>query len=211
MIQAQLDDQRLLDDLETVEQTTHDLATLSDKVAKLEQLLSQDIGTGQTIQIRSIVEQIFERTESERDVDFEYEGRDEIEVVATREQLQVALDNLITNAVKHNDSVMPEVTVRVARHVDSGPPLEITVRDNGPGIPEQERKAMTVGEETPLVHSSGIGLWTVHWIARTLGWNLSVESNDPSGAMVTLLIPTQSTELNDEQTSVQEGLMRENQ
>lgn len=53
--------------------------------------------------------------------------------------------------------------------------LTDTVTDNGHGILGQEWNAILPGEETPLEHDSGLGLWYIEWLverarlSRTLG------------------------------------------
>lgn len=197
MIRTKSDDPSVLEDVDTIDRTGRELVALSEKIRESEQLFSSETDTIQRIQIESLVRELFASVEPEKEVEFHYEGEEEIAIVARRDQLRLALENLVTNAVKHNDKTNPEVWVKVTRRPENHYPLEIAVLDNGPGIPEQERKAMKSGEETPLMHSSGLGLWTVHWIARSLGGKISLADREPNGAVVKLLIPTQSTELTD--------------
>jgi signal transduction histidine kinase len=141
-----------------------------------------------------MVQELFEGVESERHVEYQYQGPGEIAIVATRDELRVALWNLVDNAVRHNDSDNPEVWVRTTRHPGETDSLEIAVLDNGPGIPEAERKTITRGRETSLKHSSGVGLWTVRWIVRNLGGTISFEDREPTGTVVRLVFPMPSAE-----------------
>jgi signal transduction histidine kinase len=47
--------------------------------------------------------------------------------------------------------------------------VTVRVEDDGPGIPDDELGVVTEGEETPLKHGSGLGLWIVQWGCRWLG------------------------------------------
>jgi signal transduction histidine kinase len=46
------------------------------------------------------------------------------------------------------------------------------------------------GEETPLQHSDGLGLWLVTWVVRSSGGDLTLDDADPRGSRVTLRLPT---------------------
>ena len=60
----------------------------------------------------------------------------------------------------------------------------MAVADNGPGIPESERRVFTEGTETPLSHGSGLGLWLTEWIVTRSNGHLCFEENDPRGTVV---------------------------
>lgn len=103
-------------------------------------------------------------------------------VVATRDILEVAVVNLVENAIEHNDSEDPSVRIECE---PDGDRVRISVADDGPGIPATERSVLVEGNETPLHHGSGLGLWLVHWIVTTSGGELRFEENDPRGSVVT--------------------------
>jgi signal transduction histidine kinase len=67
------------------------------------------------------------------------------------------------------------------------------VTDDGPGIPEAERRAILSGEEQPLYHASGLGVWFVKWAVRLVGGELDIADNEPRGTVVTLRLPTHPT------------------
>jgi signal transduction histidine kinase len=64
-----------------------------------------------------------------------------------------------------------------------------SVADDGPGIPEMEIEVLESGEETPLAHSSGIGLWLVNWLTDHLNGQISFENREPRGSIVTVRLP----------------------
>lgn len=88
------------------------------------------------------------------------------------------------NALEHaGDS--PEVQV-TASGTDSG--VEISVTDDGPGIPRMEYDPLFNGGETALEHASGLGLWVVYWGVQSLGGEVDIETND-DGSTVILSVP----------------------
>src|SRR3546814_2540755 len=55
--------------------------------------------------------------------------------------LQQVFINLISNAIRHNDSTAPAIWVEGGAGRD-GMTVEIRVRDNGPGIPPEDRELL---------------------------------------------------------------------
>ncbi|MFB6295949.1 MAG: histidine kinase N-terminal 7TM domain-containing protein [Halobacteriales archaeon] len=106
--------------------------------------------------------------------------------VVDRDLFELAVEELIKNAVIHSDRENPGVVVSIRR---SGDEVAVSVVDDGPGIPEAEREVLTTGAETQLEHASGLGLWLVYWTASLSGGELSFDENEPRGSVVTLSLP----------------------
>jgi len=104
------------------------------------------------------------------------------------EMLRQAVTNLIDNAVKFSP---PGGEVRLsAVAVPSG--VEITVADQGPGIPPEDRSRATErffrGEAARSTPGSGLGLALVQAVAHLHGGTLRLEDADP-GLRATLNLP----------------------
>jgi PAS domain S-box-containing protein len=101
--------------------------------------------------------------------------------------LSTAVQNLLENAVVHTDADAPRVECRVetTREAD-GRWVAVTVADDGPGIPEQERAVLLEGTESDLQHGSGLGLWLVNWIVERSNGELRFDESDLGGASVTI-------------------------
>lgn len=105
--------------------------------------------------------------------------------VTANNLLPYAIDNILENAVEHNDAANPRICVDVSvesRH-DSDM-VDITIADNGPGLPPNETEILTTETETPLNHSTGTGLWLTRWIVRSSGGQITVTSNRFDGTTV---------------------------
>ena len=101
--------------------------------------------------------------------------------------LRLALTELIENGVVHNGSVAPTVELSVS-DADDRSSVAIRVADDGPGIPDYEVDALRQGEETPLEHTTGVGLWVVVWAVNRYNGRVSFES-DGFGTVVTVVLP----------------------
>lgn len=106
-------------------------------------------------------------------------------------RLQQILVNLLSNAVRHSPV---GGSVRVALRANAGS-VEITVRDQGPGIPTevQERIFEPFERFDPAAgHGTGLGLAVSRRLAEVLGGRLSVSSTLAAGANFTLSLPRRS-------------------
>ena len=113
--------------------------------------------------------------------------------------LGMAIDELLENAVEHNDAAEPTVWVSVDNGrpgPDGGDPepdhdqfVTLEIADNGPGLPEMERTVFETGSETALQHSSGLGLWVARWVVVDLGGEITVADRAPHGTVVTIRLP----------------------
>jgi PAS domain S-box-containing protein len=99
--------------------------------------------------------------------------------------LSIAFEELLTNAIEHNDRpASVHVTADVA---DDDSRVIVSVADDGPGIAEHERAVILERRETPLEHGSGIGLWLVAWVVRKFGGTIEFDVED--GTTVSVYLP----------------------
>lgn len=104
-------------------------------------------------------------------------------------KIGLVVEQLLDNAIRHNDSKQPQVHVRLTEWDNST--VELTVADNGPGIPKTEQEIITgEAELTPLKHGSGLGLWLVRWLLDRYGGTLSIETPPDGGTIVSVMFAT---------------------
>lgn len=84
-----------------------------------------------------------------------------------------AVKELLENAAKHGGD-RPDIDVKVYTRTEH---VIVSIEDDGPGIPMQERKIFTEDEETALEHGSGIGLVLVYWIVTNIDGEIDVEAS----------------------------------
>ncbi|KAB1189217.1 MULTISPECIES: sensor histidine kinase KdpD [Haloferax] len=110
--------------------------------------------------------------------------------VTVHPALPRSITELLDNAVVHADCESPTVGVTV-RQV--GDVASVAVTDDGPGIPEIDRKALVSGAETPLRHTTGVGLWLVRSIVEASGGSVDIQRLSSKGTSVVLYVPVTGT------------------
>lgn len=104
--------------------------------------------------------------------------------LAVQPSLETALYELLENAAKHGGED-PEVTASISR-VPNG--VEITIADDGPGLPKMEQEVLTAGTETPLSHGQGLGLWLAYWVVTSHDGHIDTTVSD-SGTRMCIELP----------------------
>lgn len=118
-------------------------------------------------------------------------------------------ENLLDNAIKYSDPQSPlvEITCRCDEHN-----LVYSVRDNGPGIPEEEQKKIFElfyrSNNNRNLPGFGLGLSTVRSIVGLHNGEISCFNHQAGGAVMMITIPIYGTETEEKQDIVerQEGL-----
>jgi two-component system phosphate regulon sensor histidine kinase PhoR len=120
-----------------------------------------------------------------------------VEVIGDRDEITQVFENLIENAAKYGQSGKRVVVTIAAGTGNAGP--QVTIRDFGPGIPEEHLPRLTERfyrvdvEDSRRHRGTGLGLAIVkHILARHLA-RLSVVSRLGEGAAFTVMFPPPST------------------
>ncbi len=101
--------------------------------------------------------------------------------------IERAIEELLENALVHNDRSPSEIHVEVTRNDDGT--VSVRISDTGPRIPSEDARILT-GEEQidPLSHGSGLGLWLVYWIIEHSNGDIQVRSNSPRGNTIEITL-----------------------
>lgn len=97
--------------------------------------------------------------------------------VLADDALSAVFNNLLTNAVEHSDRRVPTVSVDTAVDDET---VVVTVADDGPGVPDDEKA--TIFEKDPDRPNHGIGLFIVESLLEFYEGDVWVTDNDPRGA-----------------------------
>lgn len=190
LIERRSEGPEIRDNAEAILTNGEKLLDLSEKVREAERVLEIDPVDSDATTVKPVVEDVIASVETERDPRITYVGPNDGAAAIPRPLFVLLLRNLVKNAVEHTDEQQPNVEVEVKAVDDATYPLQVTVRDDGPGIPPLERRVIEQGSETQLEHGSGIGLWIVRVATTKLGGKLTFNYREPRGTEVTVHLPT---------------------
>lgn len=169
--------------METVFDRIDELINLGERARELEQIVTSDIKRQPTA-VASLVEDVVKTVAEEQphaSLSVEYEQ--DISA-AVRPNFERAVRELLENAIAYSgDNPTVSVTINTVPNA-----VEIQITDDGPGLPEMEAEVLSTGEETPLSHSSGLGLWMSNWIVTSHEGSVDTTVTD-DGTTITLSIP----------------------
>jgi len=108
--------------------------------------------------------------------------------VEANELLGSVFENLLQNAVQHNDADAPTVRVSVRQEPGS---VTVLIADDGPGVPAGSRDSIfDEGESTSGKPHGGIGLFLVETLVTTFKGDVEVRENEMGGATFAIDFPT---------------------
>jgi PAS domain S-box-containing protein len=187
-LETELDDERLVESISQIRGAAENLAHLSEEAGRVKRVLDTRTDSQQDVAVGPLFESL--GTEYRRqypEARLEIDPPESLTVRAT-EHLERALSELIENAVEHNDTDDPvvSVTTDVPASSDSGW-VQLVVADNGPEIPPSERRVTSTGREpTQIEHGSGLGLLLVGWIVDSAGGAVTIDDSALGGNRVEL-------------------------
>jgi len=167
--------------------TATDLVDLTEKAQRAETILRSTRDSHSAVRVGQLVEHPI------RDLELEYPEAafdldlDEDLRVLVNGPVGVAVRELAENAVVHTGESSPTISIEAFEDRDRAC---IVIHDDGPGVPAAERRVMAAGEESAMVHSSGLGLWLANWLVNRSGGTLSFEGTGESGATARIELPT---------------------
>ena len=171
------------------------LATMVDRLLVYSRLSSHKPIEFELLDLRELIYQVLKLYETQLT-----EAAFRVEVIAPhpiyirgdRQTLDLALGNLVSNALKHaREGAFLGIDLRQEQKKWA----ILAVRDHGPGIPRQERKqifeAFYRGEQakTKQVPGSGLGLNVVRRIIETHGGTVTCEALGDLGALFVIKLP----------------------
>ncbi|THE64948.1 PAS domain S-box protein [Salinadaptatus halalkaliphilus] len=169
---------------ETIVETSDNLLETSRKARIIEEVIDQDPVTQKLDLTARLTDLVIDYRSTYDRATISLTAPDSCPVEADP-WLEHTFDVLLENALEHAGDE-PTVDVTVDRGDDE---TTVTIADDGPGIPPAELAVLEQGEETPLEHTSGVGLWIVHWVVDRSGASITFDTGS-AGTRVSIRIPT---------------------
>jgi len=178
-----LDEAEMAERTAVIEDRSEEMATLVRDLRPVARTFGGDEDLG-AVDLSAI---LHDRVESARETfpaaEVEADVPDGVTVRAT-EALSHVFENLLVNAIEHNEGE----TARVWVSVDAGPEtVRVTVADDGPGIPEGEREGLF---EASSEGAHGVGLYIVASLVEQFEGDVEVAESEAGGAAFTVTLPT---------------------
>lgn len=171
----ELDDDRLVDHLDTATDAVDSLTDVGATAKRVQALLDRERDPSE-VDLAAVLGEVADDADDRwPGVTLTVDAPDGVTVESDAELLAFAVETLVDALPDHGGEGVSEVTLALNTDATAEQhPVTVTVRSDGPGIPEQERAVVEAGTETPLQHGTGIRLWAATWAVRELGGDLSV-------------------------------------
>ncbi len=188
VIEDVVDDEDVLPYAAKIQETSDKLVAQSEKARDIHDLLQEWPPEKHPIDVTDVIWETATGIESEHPEANLSTDMPDSAWVRIPDEFEMAIEELLRNAIEHADHETPNIEVRVSAPDDEDSDVVIDVVDDGPGIPDHEVTVISTNEETPLSHSEGLGLWLVNWIVIAADGELSFERSDLGGSCVRLRI-----------------------
>lgn len=178
-----------VDDEKSKQRMLDDIALMDGSIASAIAYVREGGATEapEVVDLPSLVETVCNRFE-DAGHPIAYDGPRHFAVSCLPLALERGISNLIDNAVKYGTSVI------VRLHIMRPDEVSIDVEDDGPGIPESEKRLVVepfyrTDQARRSVGGFGLGLAIAHVVARHHGGTLTLHDRIPHGLCARLTIP----------------------
>lgn len=175
-------DEAVEDYLTTIRRQSEDMSTVVTDVRVLIEALQDDDSYGRTNLSTVLADEVNDVRATYEDVEVEMTIPGDVYVLADDLVARV-FGNLLSNAVEHNDSSTPRVTVTVGQSPET---VTIDVSDNGPGVPAGRRSTVFDNGDGG---DHGVGLYLVRLLVDRYDGSIELTETGPDGSVFTVELP----------------------
>lgn len=167
--------------LDRIEDEAAQLVSLSEKSRSLESVIGperqQHVEHDLAALLESRAEQFRERFPA---ATIEVHATEDVQLSA-HPKFELAIDELLENAMVHTDRAEPTVTCTLEVENDR---ITLEITDDGVGMPPVEQQAIDTAAEDQLVHSDGIGLWLTKLLVLESDGRFEIDSDGTRGTTI---------------------------
>lgn len=176
---AEIDAEFDREHVRNAERSLEEIVTTTEKVDQLRAAMDVDRRRTRPVNLTPHLETVVASYASEQAVSI-----DAPDVVWVRADwfVETVLENVVENAVVHGNGA-PTLSVTVEKRPGA---VDVRVVDDCPSIPENERTVFDDVPETPLDHSTGLGLWVVRFAMDSYGGQVRHTEVESGGNAVVL-------------------------
>ena len=175
----------LCEHVDAIEENLESLLDIGEKAHYVRQILADTLEEHAERTLPTVLERIVAQVAStypEAEITLEGDRSESLQIDA---KVVPAFQELVENAAKHAGESDPHVTITLTA---TDTVATVSIADNGPGIPKQDRRVIEMGTEDQLEHGSGLGLWFAYWLFNYVGGNIDICVNG-TGTTVTATTP----------------------
>jgi signal transduction histidine kinase len=187
LLGADVDDTHQATQAGKIEAASNRLLSIAEKVGTFEKIQERE-RQPEDLAISSVLAEIEQRcsaTHSDASIEWTI-ASPELHLRTDSVLLSVLLTNLVENAIIHSEASEQTVSISVTETPGADGDIVFEIRDSNQRIPEMEIETLRAGDETPLQHGQGIGLWIVYWCVQKLHGSIDFEYDNGNVLTVTL-------------------------
>jgi PAS domain S-box-containing protein len=182
LLETDVSDPELADAAATIRETAAELVEMGDSLRRVQSTIDRDTDRDPRTDAARLVETTAQRfCDRYPNAEIETSVPEQLAIQAD-DRLCIALEQVVENAIVHNGDD-PWVGIDL---IEEEGWARLSIADDGPGLPEAERTALSTNRITQIEHGSGMGLWIAVWVTEAFGGELTIEDPQAGGTAVTL-------------------------
>lgn len=186
LLREEVERDEALEYIETMETRGEDVVELIRNVRVLARSVSGDADLRETDLSTVVQDELARARASYGEATFDVDVPPEVTVRAD-DLVRAVVENVLANAVDHNDVTDPHVEVTVDRRDGDA---VLAIADNGPGVAEENKdRYFEPGEQDEGSVGQGLGLYLVHTLVQRYDGEVWIEDNDGGGAVCKVRLP----------------------